>query len=288
MDSNRQGSRFRLLSIDKDPLHVVPYRYPASGGGVTVGQFPIYGALAHGLQADIDGLLVTSDLQGMELSVGRNGSARVRSEPARLIGHAIAEDVFLMSGSETVPAAERIGVVLAGDLHVSADLKKRGGKGDVRDVWLTFRSYFRWVAGVAGNHDRFGNGRDDLNEFAALDHIHYLDGDTVTIDSMAIGGVGGIIGNPRKLFRREEDVYLDLVGSVVRQNPALTVLHESPAIDEVPYPGSSALRHCLQDLSPVFVVSGHCHWDFPGFRELENGTQVLNVEGRAVLLRRAK
>ena len=30
---------------------------------------------------------------------------------------------------------------------------KRGGFGDVREVWAAFSKHARWVAGVAGNHD---------------------------------------------------------------------------------------------------------------------------------------
>lgn len=101
------------------------------------------------------------------------------------------------------------------------------------------------------------------------------------------GSVSGIIGNPRKPFHRGEDEYLDVVRQVVKQHPTVVVLHESPAIDEVPYGGSTALRYCLESLPQVFVISGHRHWEYPALGTLKNGTEVLNAEGRAVLLRRA-
>jgi len=136
-------------------------------------------------------------------------------------------------------------------------------------------------------NDLLGDGSGDLEKFAARDRIHYLDGGTRTVDSMVVGGVGGIMGNPRKPFRREQGEYLGLVRSLAAMRPSLLVLHQSPAINEVPYDGSSSLTECLQNFPPVLVVSGHRHWAHPGCWTLDNGIQILNVEGRAVFLRKA-
>jgi hypothetical protein len=45
------------------------------------------------------------------------------------------------------------------------------------------------------------------------------------------------------------------------------------------------LRQVLESLPPALVVCGHDHWDSP-LTTLDNGSQVLNVAGRVVVLRR--
>lgn len=270
----------RIASVAKTPIHVISYRYPKTGGGIAIGEFPIYCAAAEGLPEAVGGIVATSDLQGVELAESASGTPR-------LIGHAVAEELYLLlSESEKTSDPSKTGVILAGDLHVAPDLGKRGGKGDVRDIWHTFRSYFKWVAGVAGNHDRFGTDREDLDEFAACDGICYLDGTVKTVRSMRIGGVGGIIGNPRKPFRREESEYLERVRSVVSAQPDMMILHESPVVSEASYKGTPGLRAFLEKLPPVFVLCGHRHWAYPGIWTLSNGTQILNLEGRAILIDR--
>ena len=49
---------FRMVTIDEEPFHTVPYRFPRTGGGVHIDEFHVYGAVAKWL----DGLLITSDL----------------------------------------------------------------------------------------------------------------------------------------------------------------------------------------------------------------------------------
>ena len=265
----------RIISIDREPLLSLPYQFPSSGGGNEFGEFPVFRAAAEGLPEELEGLLLTSDLQGTE-------PEKFTDAPARLIGKTLAEEIYMLSGSAGIPTADRIGVILAGDLHSSPG--KRGGNGDVRDVWQTFNNHFGWVAGVAGNHDQFGNGITDLEEFRQTQGIHYLDGESVAISSLQVGGVGGIIGNPRRPFRRELNDYLALVSQVGQQVPAVMVLHESPSVREQSWLGNDDLRRCLDCLPPLLTVCGHCRWPFPALWELESGGQVCNVDGRAVLL----
>jgi hypothetical protein len=62
------------------------------------------------------------------------------------------------------------------------------------------------------------------------------------------------------------------------------VLHNGPDVPGQD-PGVAFIREVLLAFPPTLVVCGHCHWRQP-LQELANGTQVLNVDGRAVLLRR--
>ncbi len=264
----------KILSLSNKAIHSLHYSFPKTGGGAGYEEFPVYIAHVEGLPQCLGGILITSDLQGIEIN------------SRKLIGKTLAEDIYLLSGEGSIPEAESIGVILAGDLHVDINLEKRGGKGDVRDVWHDFAGLFKWVAGIAGNHDRFGKKSHDLEEFKKGENIYYLDGDTVIVDSLLIGGVGGITGNPLKPFRREEEEYMALVRNIMSKSPDLLILHESPEIKEAGYRGSSELCRCLENMPPVLVVTGHCHWEYPGYRTMAKGVQVLNVEGRAVLLMR--
>jgi hypothetical protein len=45
------------------------------------------------------------------------------------------------------------------------------------------------------------------------------------------------------------------------------------------------VRHALEAAPPTLLVRGHDHWPVP-LATLANGTQVLNVEGRVVVMTR--
>lgn len=49
----------RMISINKEPFLVVPYRFPKTGGGIQVGGFPVYGAIVEGLPPELDGLCLS-------------------------------------------------------------------------------------------------------------------------------------------------------------------------------------------------------------------------------------
>jgi Icc-related predicted phosphoesterase len=139
------------------------------------------------------------------------------------------------------------------------------------------------VCGVAGNHDLFGTTPAELAEFAKAAGIYYLDGDTVSVDSFRIGGVGGIIGRASKDFRRSEAEYRITLRQVLAARPDLLVLHSGPDVPSEELPGSAGVRDCLMEAAPTLVVCGHCYWESP-FQFLANGTQVCNVDSRVVVL----
>ncbi len=56
-----------------------------------------------------------------------------------------------------------VGVLLAGDFYTNPDLKRRGSAGDLEDLWIGFDERFRWVAGVASNHDLFA-GKSEIGK----------------------------------------------------------------------------------------------------------------------------
>ncbi len=267
----------KLTSIDREPIHEIRYRVVKSAGMLVVEDtLPIYTGTAADFPSSLDALILTSDLQGVEIADSGN--------TPRLIGEVLIEDLEVMA-LEQFSSTERIGVVLAGDLFVRQQLDKRGGKGDVRHVWESFRDSFKWVAGVAGNHDRFGERWPaDFEEFKSHERIYYLDGETKEIDGLHIGGISGVIGNPDKIFRRTEEDFAGTINKLLKQRPDILVLHEGPDHPDADCPGSAAIRSALEQSPTTTVICGHKYWDGPEPHLLINGSQVLNVNAKVVIL----
>jgi Icc-related predicted phosphoesterase len=113
--------------------------------------------------------------------------------------------------------------------------------------------------------------------------LHYLDADRVTIDDLAIAGIGGIIGNPDRTQRRSETDYLETLELVLCDETDVLVMHDGPDSGDGQR-GSPRVREVVERLRPKLVVRGHAHWAQP-LAELTTGTQVLNVDARLVVLR---
>jgi hypothetical protein len=158
----------RIDSIETTPIHEIPYEFPEQGGRVATASFPVFRVVGVGLPPPVQALAIMSDLQGREPVWVRPGKVR------RLLGEAVAEDLAALSEIGELPPKETIGVVLAADLFVVPSLDKRGGKGDVRYIWRLCRDRFRWVSGIAGNHDRFGGDGRPPNEFLSGPGIYYF------------------------------------------------------------------------------------------------------------------
>ncbi|HET9625016.1 MAG TPA: hypothetical protein VFP84_26795 [Kofleriaceae bacterium] len=256
-----------IASIDDTLLRDVHYLSAASRGSTEVERLPIgRGTLAAPLAAELDALIVCSDLQG--IVPGPQG----RSE---LLGVHVAAALIGLAEDGAIPSAKRTGVILAGDLFSVAAANKRGGYGDVSEVWGAFGGAFAWVAGVAGNHD-------DVSGVAALgDTVHLLDGGVVTLDGLRIGGVGGIIGNPRKPGRRNEVDQLRTIEAVIGQGVDVLVVHEGPHGDDGQR-GNPAIRGAVEAGAVGLTVCGHDHWRAPLASHAHG--QILNVDGRAIVL----
>lgn len=249
-------------------IHQVPFTGAAPrDGGPLKGNLDIVTYLATGLNG-FAALVVTGDLQYREL-VGEKPSA------GRLIGQLLCEELVALSELGELPESELTGVILAGDLYCNESAQVRGASGDVGPVWDAFREDFAAVVGVAGNHDRL----DSVTGQGA----HILDGETVNVMGLLIGGVSGIIGQPGRALRRAEDEYLGPVEQLLHESPDALVLHESPAIDELGVRGNSRLRQVLERFNETIVICGHVHWPSP-FARLHSGSRVVNVDSRCLVL----
>lgn len=267
----------KIVDFQIDPIF--EFRYLNAGRGP--GQFyedrlPVHQARVDRLPEGVTALIATADLQGRERFQDAPGGA------IRLLGEALP----LRLANEVLPALSlhdpnAVGVLLAGDFYTVPALDKRGGTGDVTSVWHAFAETFAWVAGIAGNHDTFGEPPQRRPRFA--NHIHYLDGDVFDVGGVQIAGLGGIIGKTTRPNRRSEDDYLAALGEILLQVPDVLLMHDGPDGPDAGQRGLASVRDILLAADPALVIRGHAHWQQP-FAEFSHGLQVLNVDARVVVL----
>lgn len=188
--------------------------------------------------------------------------------------------MMALADEGTLPYPERTGVILAGDLYSAPAANKRGATGDVREVWLAWAKHYRWVCGVQGNHDLFGDKKEQ-QRFQNTDALHLLDAEICELDGMRFGGVGKIIGDPKKKGRKSESDFLAELELVTEREPDVLVLHQGPDASRRQR-GDERVRRVLEHRPPGLTICGHVHWTDP-LAETAFG-QVLNVDARAVVL----
>jgi hypothetical protein len=226
------------------------------------------------MPSGLDAIVFTSDLQARVPSDGTGTEMR-------LAGEVVAEELVILAELGEIPSAERVGVVILGDMFARPGLDRRGGNGDVRSVWEAFRTRFKWVAGVAGNHDHFGASPHEFTEFVSRSRLFFLDGDCTRIDGLLVGGVSGVVGERERPFRRSRDQFLAEVKEILSADPDLLLLHIGlPRQDIEGVVGIDELLHHRRSLLTAF---GHKHWPV-ALEELPGGGQLLNVEGRVIVL----
>ena len=259
-----------------EPVCEVPFLNAGRGGRPAfLDRLPVHVGTLDRPPEGLDAVLATADLQG-----------RWPDDPPgdrRLLGEALPrllrEELLPDLGVD--PA--RCGVLLCGDFYTLPDLSKRGGSGDVRAVWRAFAGEFPWVVGVAGNHDTFGQTVAPAGRLGR--NATYLDGSATWVDGLSVAGVGGIVGNPRKPHRKTEEEFDRLFGELLDADPPdVLLLHDGPDDPRGGGVGKPRLRASLEARPRTLVVRGHAHWEEP-LAELDNGTQVLNVDCRVAVLR---
>lgn len=264
----------RISNLDPEPFYTIPFLNAARRGGVVAETLAFLRGRVDALPDGVEALLATSDLQGVAPHPKFGGEAA-------LLGEVVAEIYAKLADEGTVAAVENTGVLLAGDYYSAPGGDKRGASGDVRDVWLAFASEYRWVVGVAGNHDRFGTERE-RRRFENEPDLHLLDSDVVDLDGLRVGGVGLIPGNPEKEGRRDEEEFYAAIDMVIDENPDVLLLHQGPR-GRRDQRGDVYVRDLLQTGISSLTICGHSHWDDP-LAEIQGGPQVLNVDARVVVL----
>ncbi|MEM7040658.1 MAG: hypothetical protein AAF570_27090, partial [Bacteroidota bacterium] len=230
-----------IESIETEPVFGIPYRYVGSGGRDVYGRvkvmetvLPVLRGTVSGLPEGLDGLVCTADLQGRWDGGGRN----------LLLGMVVPERLADALPGQFGMDPKRTGAILAGDLF--ATLESRGGGGDVIPVWNEFRFEFAWVAGVAGNHDLFGSGEEDLERYGKTEGVHLLGSRSAEVEGLKLAGIHGIMGRKRKNFRTPPEVYLAALARLAKGKPDMVVLHSGPGIYEEKRVGDAEIRAVLE------------------------------------------
>lgn len=282
MKSRRKGeARLNVVSIAEEPVEQLPYTAAAPGSrGDIYGYLPVYFGGMLGLPDEVDALILASDLQG----VAGHLSADEMHSP-RLIGEELPEMLALLLESYCPRCdPERIVVLLCGDLY--GDPAQRGSSGDPLPVWEAFRSHFGTVLGVAGNHDMVtAEGKARLAAAPGIDF--YGEPRTAQHSGLNIAGLGGVTGRAGKPNRMSEEEYIGELQKLLRRNPDVLMLHQGPDVPAFGLPGHAGIRRELSAGPPLLLCCGHVHWDRP-MAELDNGTQVINTDGRVLVFAAAE
>ena len=81
----------KISSIEQKPIHQITYQFVESGSGSkSTKALLVHEGRVNGLPPELDGILVTSDLQGVE------PNWQNKSTP-RLIGQVLAEELLILS-----------------------------------------------------------------------------------------------------------------------------------------------------------------------------------------------
>lgn len=269
----------KITNLKTTPIHTIPYKKVIPSRLHVEGVLPLqdhYWPVLEGtvdeLPKELDALIFASDLQGHMESEGE----------LKLMGEVLPEELMLLLEIEYPNFnPKNVGVLLCGDLFALDH--RRGGIGDVRSVYHAFKKYFKWVAGVPGNHDMIGTGNSKVKEFQFEKDIYYFEDGNKMISQLSISGVGGIVGPVRKMNRWEEKDFLKAIKKQCLKKTVILLLHEGPDYVNENLCGNSEVRQVLESSPATLVCFGHRHWATP-FHTLSNGTQLLNLEERAVIL----
>ncbi len=291
----------KILKLSPEPIAEFPYHNagtradPWGNRSQWYWTLPVLKGVAEGIPEGLDALLVTSDLQGtvqlnsqfsilnsllitsdLQGTVQENGKTRLLGE----VMPAFLADVL---SKELNLRPDKTGVLLCGDFFALEG--RRGGLGDVTPIWKAFKTHFRWVAGVSGNHDDFGENQGGLDELRQELSFFYLENNAVEIDRLQVAGLSGVIGENGKPNRLAELDFCKKLDALLAKRTDLLLLHQNPFHADTPHKGGKAVLELLHRHPNRLVFCGHAIWQEP-LMLLDNGTLVLNVAERAVVLTR--
>ena len=261
----------RILGINSFPFHTLSYTI----GSSTPATLPFCQGIVDSLPDGLEAMIATGDLQGVAPS-------RKNSRSGAFLGEALADELQLLQSTGELPPANKIAILLTGDLQPSA------GTDDVLGVWQSLGITCAWIAGVAGNHDEFGDKRERTHgpPTFKLPSLHFFDDQVEQIGSMLIAGISGIVGNTCEPWVRSDAEFKAVVERLVREAPEVLLMHDGPNVAGTDLGGWPSVRRVLEAAAECIVFRGHDAWQTV-LATLPNGTQVVNVEGRVLVLRGA-
>ena len=236
----------------------------------------VYHGMVEQLPESLEAVVVTADLQGREIP-----GSRKYSPPSgmRLLGEIMPSLLGQYLDSVGVSSNANVAAILAGDFYTYPDLRGRGGTGDVTSVWQAFADAYQWVVGVGGNHDTFGERDKSFTRANAF----FLDGHRQEVDGLKFAGISGVIGNPKKNYRRTHDDFLFTLHELLNAPTDVLVMHDGPSGRQTGCRGIDDVLEIVETRCPTMVVRGHCHWPTP-WVEVLKGVQILNVDQTVVIL----
>ncbi len=275
------------FKIDTRPIHRARLLVPLSDSRLKLESIEIFfGEITLKPENPIDAIVITADLQGVILKEKPSGKAVTETfstlSPDDLnnmeknglieivpIGF-VLPDILKSVLSEKGISPEQTLALLCGDLFGAT---KRGGSGDVSNIWQSFENTFGNVTGVLGNHDFL----------PANSGFNLLDGEIISFKELTIGGISGIIGNPKKPNRKAPETYRSLLTDILQKHPDILIIHESPRVTEASLPGRADISEWLKkNPNGTIVCTGHVSWkqiaaNLPPHK-------IINVEQRVVIL----
>jgi len=248
----------KMLTIDKlELLHEVYYSSSGSNSpreltlGISIVRYSNKGG-------PTPTFLVSGDLQGRE-----------SNESNRLLGELVADEIEALQELELLPPFDFCS--LCGDFYDYPDLSKLGGTGDVTSALNALSRCATNTFAVLGNHDEV-----DLGQLSS--RVQILDGEVVKTKSFVIGGVSGIIGNPKRNNRKTEPEFLEALQKVSGSKTDIVMLHQGPEGATDACHGLKLINEVLLNRSDLLVLFGHCHWEEPFHHEGNN--LFCNVDAR--------
>ena len=185
----------RVLSVEPQAMHEIAYRCTGTGKVCRVRTLTVLRGQVDVLPAPLQGLILTSDLQGMGLENDDTG----------LLGEVLAEELADLSDQRLLPPRSAMGDLFAGDLYSTPEATGWGVSGD---VWPVCGPLENGSAGCAVfTATTIGLEQASLPSGALLfleSGLHFLDADQIELDGLHVTGVGGIIGKPGRAQRHAE------------------------------------------------------------------------------------
>lgn len=259
-----------ITEIEKEPIEKISFlTIPQNSLDPSEYSLPIYKGKIKGLPENINGIVVTSDLQGVVIQNDEN----------ILLGEILADNLKLIFEIYFPKInINRTIAFLCGDLY--ADLIKRGQSGSPTKVWEKFASVFGQTIGITGNHDKFNN----IEDLYKIKNAKLLVNEIFEIEGLKIAGLSGIIGRPDKNFRLQETNYLKSLSNLLSKKPNILLTHLSPQISDENLQGDENITKILENGNTTTLFCGHSHWEYNKAFDMKNETQILNADKKVFIL----
>ena len=195
------------------------------------------------------------------------------------MGEYVAEEIAILQEMGELPSFDLC--LLCGDFYDYPDLRKLGGTGDVTPALNALSHLAPKTLAVLGNHDQ-------VVEADLRSTIKILDGHMVETAAFTVGGVSGIVGNPKRNNRKSEADFLKAIRTTFRQTNAhcsnsrvdLLLLHQGPRGETAQEKRLISINQQLMTRSELLILFGHCHWDRAFYREGKN--LFCNVDAKVI------